>query len=60
MAIQNKEYEELGKIVRALDDMITNIGIVIDEAPTIVMMSKMILPKKNVRILRNLLLQVTQ
>lgn len=46
VSIQNKEYEELGKIVRALDDMINNIGIVIDEAPTIVMMSKMILPKK--------------
>ena len=39
VSIQNKEYE-------ALDDMINNIGIVIDEAPTIVMMSKMILPKK--------------
>ena len=46
VSIQNKEYEELGKIVKALDDMINNIGIVIDEAPTIVMMSKMILPKK--------------
>ena len=46
IAIQNKEYEELGKIVKVLDDMINNINIVIEEAPTIVMMSKMILPKK--------------
>jgi len=46
VAIQNKEYEELGKIVKVLDDMIHNIGIVIDEAPTIVMMATMILPKK--------------
>ena len=46
MSIQNKEYEELGKIVKVLDDMINNISIVIEEAPTIVMMSKMILPKK--------------
>ena len=46
VAIQNKEYEELGKIVKALDDLINNIGIVIDEAPTIVMMATMILPKK--------------
>lgn len=46
VAIQNKEYEELGKIVKALDDMINNISIVIEEAPTIVLMAKMILPKK--------------
>ena len=46
MSVQNKEYDELGKIVKALDDMIHNIGIVIDEAPTIVMLATMILPKK--------------
>lgn len=46
VSIQNHEYEELGKIVKALDDMIHNIGIVIDEAPTIVLISTMILPKK--------------
>ena len=46
IAIQNKEYEELGKIVRVLDDMINNMSIVIDEAPTIIMMSTMILPNK--------------
>ncbi len=46
VAIQNKEYEELGKIVKVLDDMINNISVVIEEAPTIVMMAKMILPKK--------------
>ena len=46
VAVQNKEYEELGKIVKVLDDMINNISIVIEEAPTIVMMSTMILPKK--------------
>lgn len=46
VAVQNKEYEELGKIVRVLDDMINNISIVIEEAPTIIMMSTMILPKK--------------
>ena len=46
VAVQNKEYEELGKIVKALDDMINNISIVIEEAPTIVLMAKMVLPKK--------------
>ena len=46
VAIQNHEYEELSKIVKALDDMIHNISIVIEEAPTIILMSNMILPKK--------------
>lgn len=46
VAMQNHEYEELGKIVKALDDMIHNISIVIEEAPTIILMSTMILPKK--------------
>ncbi len=46
VSIQNHEYEELGKIVKVLDDMINNISIVIEEAPTIVLMSTMILPKK--------------
>lgn len=46
VSIQNHEYEELGKIVKALDDMIHNISIVIEEAPTIVLIATMILPKK--------------
>lgn len=46
VAVQNSEYDELGKIVKVLDDMIHNISIVIEEAPTIVMMATMILPKK--------------
>ena len=46
VAVQNSEYDELGKIVKALDDMIHNISIVIEEAPTIVLISTMILPKK--------------
>src|SRR5574344_1723104 len=50
VAISAHEYEELGKIVKALDDMINNIGIVIDEAPTIVLMANFILPKKMIDI----------
>ena len=46
VAIQNHEYEELSKIVKALDDMIHNISIVIEEAPTIILMSNLILTKK--------------
>ena len=44
--IQEKEYNELGKIVKVLDDMIHNISIVIEEAPTIVLMATIVLPKK--------------
>lgn len=46
VAISEHKYEELGKIVKALDDMIHNISIVIDEAPTIVLMAHFVLPKK--------------
>ena len=46
VAINNKEYDELSKLVKVLDDMIHNISIVIEEAPTIILMAKMILPKK--------------
>ena len=46
VSVQNKEFESLGKIVKVLDDMINNMNIVIEEAPTIVMMATMILPKK--------------
>lgn len=46
VAVQNKNYEEYGKIVKALDDMINNISIVVEEAPTILLISNMILPKK--------------
>lgn len=44
--MENNDYEEVGKIVHALDDLIKNIKIVIDETPTVIMMCKMILPKK--------------
>ena len=46
ISIQNKEYNELGKIVKVLDDMIHNIAIVIDEAPTIILMATILIPKK--------------
>lgn len=46
VAIQKKNYDEFGRIVKALDDMINNINIVVEEAPTILLISNMILPKK--------------
>ena len=44
--MENNDYEEVGKIVHALDDLIKNLKVVIDEVPTVLLMSKMIIPKK--------------
>lgn len=44
--MENNDYEEVGKIVHALDDLIKNIKVVIDEVPTILLMGKLIIPKK--------------
>lgn len=44
--IEEKEFEEIGKIVKALDDLIKNIEIIIDESPTVLFMNKIVLPKK--------------
>lgn len=46
VSVQEKEFGELSKIVKVLDDMINNIGIVIDEAPTIILMATILIPKK--------------
>lgn len=45
-AMDRKEYENIGKIVRAVSNLIQNIKIVIDEAPTIIFMGKVVIPKK--------------
>ncbi len=45
-SIDNNEFEELGKIVKALDDLINNMQIVIDESPTILFMGKIVINKK--------------
>jgi len=44
--MENNDYEEVGKIVHALDDLIKNLKIVIEESPTVILMCKMVLPKK--------------
>ena len=46
VSISNNEYDEIGKIVKVLDDLIHNIGLVIEEAPTIILISTIMLPKK--------------
>ncbi len=44
MAMESNVYSEVGKIVKALDDTIGNLKIVIEEAPSIIMMGKSMIP----------------
>lgn len=46
VAMENNDYSEAPKIVKALGDTIGNIKIVIDEAPAIIMMGKKLIPAK--------------
>ena len=45
-AMENNAYTEVGKIVKALDDTIGNLNIVIEETPSIILMGKILIPKK--------------
>lgn len=51
ISMDNKNINEIGKIVKALDDTIGNLRIVIDEAPSIIVMGKNIIPKKMAEII---------
>ncbi len=44
--MENNNYTEVSKIVKALDDTIGNLGVVIEEAPSIILMGKVLIPKK--------------
>lgn len=46
IAMENNVYSEVGKIVKALDDTIGNLRIVIDEAPSIILMGKNMIPNR--------------
>ena len=46
MAMDNNVYSEVGKIVKALDDTIGNLKTVIEEAPSIIMMGKNMIPDR--------------
>lgn len=46
LAMENNAYSEVSKIVKALDDTIGNLTIVIEEAPTIILMGKKLIPVK--------------
>ena len=46
MAMENNVYSEVGKIVKALDDTIGNLKVVIEEAPSIILMGKNMIPNR--------------
>lgn len=46
MAMDKNEYDEVSKIVKALDDLVNNMALVIEEAPSIILLGRAIIPKK--------------
>lgn len=46
IAMEKHEYDEIGKIVKALDDLVNNMALVIEEAPSILLLGKSVIPKK--------------
>ncbi len=46
VAMDNNDYPEVGKIVKAIDDTIGNLKVVIEEAPSIILMGKKLIPNK--------------
>ena len=46
VAMDANRYEEVGKIVKGIDDLVGNLGIVIEEAPTIIIMGRNLIPNK--------------
>ena len=46
VAMEKNAYQEVGKIVKAIDDLIGNLKLIIEEAPDIITMGKIIIPKK--------------
>ena len=46
VAMEKNEYTEVGKIVKAINDTIGNLKIVVEEAPSIIIMGKKLIPDK--------------
>ena len=44
--MDDNNYSEVGKIVKALDDLLGNLKLVIEEAPTIIMLGKKVIPAR--------------
>lgn len=46
VAMEQNAYEEVGRIVKGIDDLIGNLGVVIEEAPTIILIGGSLIPNK--------------
>lgn len=46
IAMENNSFSEVAKIIKALDDSINNLDLVIDEAPEIILLGARLVPKK--------------
>ena len=46
LTMENNAYAEAPKIVKALDDAVGNLKVVIDESPSVIVMGKKIIPEK--------------
>ena len=46
VAMEKSAYQEVGKIVKAIDDIVGNLKIVMEEAPSIILMGKKLIPNK--------------
>lgn len=46
VAMESNNYEEVGKIVKGLDDLVGNLQIVVDEAPSIILLGRNMIPNK--------------
>lgn len=46
VSMEKKSYQEVGKIVKAIDDLVGNLKLVIEESPTIIILGKKAIPKK--------------
>ena len=46
IAMENNRYEEVGKIVKGIDDLVGNLQIIINDAPTIILLGKNLIPNK--------------
>ena len=46
IAMEQNSYDEVSKIVKGIDDVIGNLEVIIEEAPTIILMGKNLIPTK--------------
>lgn len=51
-SMEKNAYQEVGKIVKAIDDIVGNLKIVMEEAPSIILMGKKLIPNKMNSILK--------